>query len=53
MKHLSENIHSGLSVCTLFESEAETEITVAGMKKPFCFCSAWSWQHNFSCTVHT
>ena len=29
-----------LLVCTLFGSELATEITLAGLKRPFSFCSA-------------
>ena len=30
-----------LLVCTLFGSELATEITLAGLKQSFSFCSAW------------
>ena len=31
-----------LLVCTLFGSELATEITLAGLKRPFSFCSVES-----------
>ena len=30
---------NNLLVCTLFDSELATEITLAGLKRPFSFCS--------------
>jgi len=35
----SLKLYSGLLVCVLFENEAETKITLAGLKKLFCFCN--------------